>query len=362
MIFVKNYISNLLQLLIRPLLSCSKMTTKNVLYVNLSLPLGDFVSRIKTINSLRPLDHDSVMYLVCDNRFHNLERYFNESIKILYINTKLYKYNPIYRIEVLNKIRNLDLKLTINLSVDRGMISDEITLLSGALAKVGVFKKNLFLSYRFEKINNSLYTHLFQPISKNEYEQMDEMKDYLIANHLFESIYNTPAEKKSQKGLKKNIVIAPFSSRNFQSWPIHNYLALSKFLNTEARVTWIGIPIVKNQNTPKGIVNETGAKNLDKLFGLIKEADLFIGNDSGLSHIAMFFDVPAIILLGGGAFGQFFPNKLSKQNVFLYEELECFNCLWKCVHLSNICLTRISVESVLKTVKARLYENTSSLS
>lgn len=325
---------------------------ENVLLVNLSLPLGDFVSRINFINGITLRNTETRLYLVCDARFKPLSRFFNKTIQVIFIDTVSYKYNPLIRIRVLNELRKLNLNSAFNISVDRGMISDEVTTLCGAYQKIGILKKNIYLSKTFEKINNVRYTNFFAPSSFNEYEIMDQISGNNFYGLGFALNSNVGNEKKVYNS--KYVVIAPFASKKNQSWPLHKYLLLADGLASRINVKLIGMPFLEETFNNQDITNLTGKSDIGYLFDLIKEASLFIGNDSGLTHVAMLFNTPSIVLLGGGAFEQFFPNNYSTNMEFIYKKMKCYNCNWNCRFATNICLTEIDVNSVSEIAEKTL--------
>jgi ADP-heptose:LPS heptosyltransferase len=94
--------------------------------------------------------------------------------------------------------------------------------------------------------------------------------------------------------------------------------------------------------------------NLNAFAETIAVAKLVLTVETATAHLATAFDRPAVILIGGGHFGEFSPWRRSARQVWLTERLNCFGCDWRCVQTEPYCLTRITASAVERTV-AHLY-------
>ena len=97
------------------------------------------------------------------------------------------------------------------------------------------------------------------------------------------------------------------------------------------------------------IKNLAGIAGLNEIPSLIKNASLFVGNDSGLSHIAFKAGTPMIAIIGGGNFNRYFPYMENKKRIFFYNTLECFNCEWECRFNERFCLTQVKFDDVFNS-------------
>lgn len=88
---------------------------------------------------------------------------------------------------------------------------------------------------------------------------------------------------------KPGIVIHPFSGSKQKNWPLATYQTLATKL--PGKVVWLAGPEEEL----------AGARHFDDLYALarwMKGARLFIGNDSGITHLAAAIGVPALALFG----------------------------------------------------------------
>ena len=95
---------------------------------------------------------------------------------------------------------------------------------------------------------------------------------------------------------------------------------------------------------------------------LIGNANLVITNDSGPLHLSIAHNVPVLCALGGGQFKQFapYPNNLSSRNtVFVYKDMKCFNCDWHCHYKKGMaepfkCVNDITLDDATRALDSLL--------
>lgn len=94
--------------------------------------------------------------------------------------------------------------------------------------------------------------------------------------------------------------------------------------------------------------NVAGQLSLRETFVAISMCDCFVGNDSGLLHIASAVDVPYV-----GIFGPTIPHKtapLSSRSRVLYKKADCAPCKHRDCPLDHRCMKSISVQEVSEAV------------
>lgn len=93
---------------------------------------------------------------------------------------------------------------------------------------------------------------------------------------------------------RKNLLIAPCSSKKEKDWSPENYATIAQFaLAHNINVILCGSPSAYEMETAEKIqqlvpncINLTGKTSLKQLAGLIRQADLVLSSDSGPAHIA----------------------------------------------------------------------------
>ncbi len=90
---------------------------------------------------------------------------------------------------------------------------------------------------------------------------------------------------------------------------------------------------------PDKAINMAGETDSDLLtfLCLVNDAAFYFGSETGALHIACALSIPTITILGGGAFGRFFPYGAPEKNRIAYDpEIKCKSDGWLCsVNLSQ---------------------------
>lgn len=168
---------------------------------------------------------------------------------------------------------------------DQGNVAHLLARLSGAQVCVGPQTSHVRL--------NAL---LQQRIAMEETEAVAS-HNWRIARSKFELPEVMPAPDLSAFGSDASgaIVIHAGASREYQRWPMKNFVELANRLAKTQAVRWI------TQADDAGLsdaVQRVKTKSLDELVRLIAGAKLFVGNNSGPIHIASACSTPGVILIG----------------------------------------------------------------
>jgi len=165
------------------------------------------------------------------------------------------------------------------------------------------------------------------------------------------------------------VAVHPGAVRPEKRWPAERFAAVAKWLVEEcaAWVVLLGTPgeaglldeIVRMAEA-KGRVLALPGLNLKQAAALLKRARLFVGNDSGLMHLAAVLDVPLVAVFGPGAPWLTGPWTSAPYQVVL-EEFPCRPCRQRffaeCQPASSgkpPCLEAVGVEKVVQAAFAVL--------
>jgi ADP-heptose:LPS heptosyltransferase/GT2 family glycosyltransferase len=91
---------------------------------------------------------------------------------------------------------------------------------------------------------------------------------------------------------------------------------------------------------------------LPVLAGLLADAKLYFGNDTGAMHLAAALDVPVVAVFGGGTWPRFVPT--ARRGVAVVQPLPCFACGWDCAFGDAPCLNRITAADAIGAIDAIL--------
>jgi len=345
----------------------------NILFINTG-QIGDLMISTVIINNIDSLtDKGRTVYFLLKEEYTELYSGFGNKIKLIPWNYKKYKYNLFYRVRFLISLRSLNLKYCFNLTAARGVTVDELALLSGA-EKIYALNSNFkYLEKLFGIQLDKLYSNILAKSTNNEYEKhLEVLKIFSETNSFRGTTLTISPDKFSALEAKLNfdintkyIVISPFSDSEIKNWSANNFhelvtLILKNF--SYLLIILIGkgsqrSRIAKLFPEASQILNLAGELTISESAIIVKNASIFIGNDSGFTHIAKAFQINTIALIGGGSNGYFLPYNVKNNEYYFYHQTECFRCEWRCKHKRPYCLTEISVISVYKTIEELLYEH-----
>jgi hypothetical protein len=345
-----------------------QLKPKNLLFIN-SGQIGDLIiSSLILENPDIFIKYEKIIFLF-KNEYLELFRDYKGPIEIKGYDYFRYKYSIIYKIRLLHDLREIGFNKSINLSAARGILNDEITLLVNA-NECYCLNSNLkyFGNYWGDKLN-SYYTKILTRETLNEYDKHLELLKFLnqdtskVPNVFNKYLFNTNKKIKFDISFvhQKIICIAPLSSSGERDWGQNNFERLIQKLNDQYHIILIGsehqeekLLSIKSYSTNVSVL--AGRLQLNALPSLIMKCDLFIGLDSGLSHLALKLNIPMIAIIGGGQFNRFFPWGLCNHSIFLYHKLDCFGCEWRCIKEKPYCISNITVDQVYQAVISLLNE------
>jgi heptosyltransferase-2 len=130
-------------------------------------------------------------------------------------------------------------------------------------------------------------------------------------------------------------LVHPFSAVTERGWPLENFAALAGRLSRETgcRVIIAGGP--KDVETFRhvrhlfgdSIIDLVGSCSLRETIAVLKRCALFVGNDSGIMHLAAAAGVPLVALFGPQSPVKFGP--WGKRATVVYKALPCSPCRQK---------------------------------
>lgn len=357
----KGIVSILNYLLLKIIVSIFNTRTiyeKTIAIIN-SEQIGDIILTIDFLNSVSNNNFYKNKLAIIQDKYQDVFNSININFKLITYNKQNFRYNIIYKIKIILALRKYNIDVILNISPVRGNLNDEITLLSGSKSKIAtnfssVFKSRLSLCYY-----NKKYSYILTDNFQSEYLKLTLLLDRLNITYT-----------KSKRPFKVNticnltllgtsnyVVIAPATTNNIKNWDKSSFLMLANKFSESMQIVYIGTKnqnniinyLNKNTNNSIAFINEL---SFPDLINLIAGSKLFIGLDSGLTHVALYLEIPLVAIIGGGGFGKFFPYREYNNAKFLYHQLQCFGCNWHCIYGSPNCINLVSVESAFQACKS----------
>lgn len=196
------------------------------------------------------------------------------------------------------------------------------------------------------------YLHLLQKLGL----QVDEQPFFL---KLPEKYIEAGGEHLKRAGLdptRPAIAIKPGSSFGAaRVWPVTRQEELiKKLLEKDLQVALIGSPSSQSiSRTLKAsadgrVADLAGSLSLEETAGVIASSKVYVGNDSGLTHLANFLGTPVV-----GLYGPTDPHLSGPSqapSVALKKVVPCSPCSYRACPYDHRCLNSIEVEEVLDVI------------
>jgi len=182
-----------------------------------------------------------------------------------------------------------------------------------------------------------------------------------ITDYLLEPVTGITRSIKLQPALplpadtQQYLLLHPGSGHPRKNWPEENFLLLAEELRPEIPVQILLGPA---EETSLSFWEKGGWKEKvilsstpEKLMEALKAARLFLGNDSGVTHLAAATGLPTLAIFGPTDPAVWAPR--GKKVCLLYKKTRCSPCLpaTRISHCRQECLRQISVADVVSAVR-----------
>jgi ADP-heptose:LPS heptosyltransferase len=153
------------------------------------------------------------------------------------------------------------------------------------------------------------------------------------------------------------IAISPFAKQKHKCWPVENYRQLGCALQSRlpgVRLIVVGGPEdehlgdVLTKKWGGKSVNFAGKASILQSAEIIRRCKLFVGNDSGPSHLAAAVGIPVVTVFSSFVFPELWRPWGPKSRIIRHSvpcEF-CFTENGKCPKGTNVCIDEISVDEV----------------
>lgn len=203
-----------------------------------------------------------------------------------------------------------------------------------------------------------ILNYILKLLAHNKLIDNDSLPEKEYYDYLTKELENTKAQDTASK-----IIIHPGSGSTRKNWPASNFIEVFRNLESEGISSEIIIgpaeyDLVENfkKYLPLNSKIHNPAKLLE-LAPLLKQSSGFIGNDSGISHLAAFMGIPAIVI-----FGPSNPKRWKPFGRFvevLRSQTDCIPCFETgkpdCKEIK--CLSGITPEIVVNTLYLSLLKH-----
>jgi ADP-heptose:LPS heptosyltransferase len=334
--------------------------------------IGDFVIFSPMLKYYKKLYFDYSITLLVNKVDKELAERFDDCEKIIYFDRKKFNDNIFYRRELLLAIKKQGWDIAIYPAYSREPMGDCLIKISGAKQRIGFDGDLSNISAGQKGKSEGHYTKLIK-INSNIIPETEKNRKFTEAlgvkvdNDIPLFIPSESDNREAERILLKNnigdnvkfVVVHPGAGDVGRMWPLDKYCQLIEWLKGEKKLEiiicgseserYLAERIRQKIDFP--IVDIVGKTSLPVLASIFKKSYLFVGNDTGPTHLAVAVGASTVCLIGGGHPGRYFPLENSDRNKFVYHMMPCFGCKWFCKYDVAKCVQDITLLQVLEAVK-----------
>lgn len=198
------------------------------------------------------------------------------------------------------------------------------------------------------------------PVTDDYLESWSTAEELKKADELLASEGFAPGERFA--------IIHPFAAIPQRGWHLEDFARLAALLGEDGlRVAVLGAPrergiFEQSRDLFNGCADLVGKNDLRTSMALLRRAALFVGNDSGIMHLAAAAGTPLVALFGPQSPVKFGP--WSERARIIYKQFPCSPCRQKFFtecepsqRMKPACMEAISVEDVLTACRELLEGN-----
>ena len=324
-----------------------------ILFIQPRVGIGDFILFLPFIRAIAANEKDSEIYILTKKRTAADQILLHEkNIKIIFIESAV---NTDRKQNTIKEFFNLK-NLIKSYSFEKAFILHQscryalLCKLAG-IKKIFGYGRNfqfLFLSplsfdKNFFNKNFSIYDEAFKFTKKIiNNQEFDKNAEIIVSNK-----EKGDLNSKYKFDKQKNIIIGIGGSGPTVKWPIKNWIALIDYLNKNFNTNFLIAGGKKDEENFSFIQKNLNIKNIFSVCNLnIRDAliamsfgSFFIGNDSGMHHIAAALKINTLVLVGST------PLNYTKYSTFMNQIIPDD---YQDVGHSSDAMKYISVENVIK--------------
>lgn len=291
------------------------------------------------------------------------DRYDN--VAIIGINLRKFEYNFLYRCKLSYFLGKQELLYCIhptfaepNLYIYNKLFSENYIRYEGEpffypLLQSKV-KNEKVIPNRYKNTNVNILNHHLQIYNHiTESDTNISSIDTEIENFFSSYLYPKPTMKLP----KKYIVILTDGSVPERKFSTKQWQSLLDILPKEIAVVQLGKNVLSLNH--KNLINLINKTTLIESMSIIKNADIAIGNETGLTHFAYLNRVFTVVILGGGHYGRFLPLPFDFHVTPVIFNMDCFECGWHCDKIDGSdlkqypCIENISINNIIKVLEVK---------
>jgi heptosyltransferase-1 len=238
-----------------------------------------------------------------------------------------------------------------------------MTYLSGAPTRIGLGStegSSLLMTHVVPRDSSDL------PQVASEYRYIAEELDLDVSDFRLDVVLSREDEDSARRIIKEEgltdgyAVICPFTTRDWKHWFEDRWASLVDRIRADLGLTTVILGGPDDQEADRRIrqavdgkvVSLVGQTSLSEAAALVKFANLLVGVDTGLTHIASAFERPTVALFGSNIP---YSEPPAKRTRIILHRLECTPCKhYPTCDGDYTCMRLITVDEVLNEARTAL--------
>ena len=150
------------------------------------------------------------------------------------------------------------------------------------------------------------------------------------------------------------VLMAPGAADSAKRWLPQGFAAVADYLSETHKVVFVGddkdVDIVGEiqRNMKSSSISLAGKINLRQLAYVLKKCSWAITHDSGVMHLASYFNVPLVVLWGPTSLEKYAP--WSQKSVIVRRNENCVRCQNPKLKKAHNCMTFIEIKDVIDAI------------
>ena len=334
--------------------------------------IGDMVlfhQALAVYSDVFEIPKSDITVLGCESWSSVADQIF-EGYSLIFIDEHAFARHPFYRFKIGLMVRRLNVEITVCDSYfRRAMMADSLVWISAA--------NNTIVSLPFiNEPTRTEFTYYLSQVDKiidtGPYPTHELIRHYHFLSSLADREILPLAPSLSWReqvplvnGSSPYVVLNPGSNEYGRRWPFERYLNVADLLLKLG----YSVVIVGGRGEYSGdhleifgedkrMIDLRGKTDLPELMNILEHAAGSVSNDTGPAHLSIALGTPTVVIVGGGHFGSFvpYPKHITPPHVrFVYEEMSCYQCFWRCHKRANKsevfpCVSAVTEKKVINMV------------
>lgn len=339
--------------------------------------IGDFFLWLDHARIIRKYYADAEVTLLCSKLWRDAAEKLLDYDRVIPFEGYRFLTNWKYRRDLLQYLKEYAYDIVIQPRCSRDFIlEDQITRFCSAPENIAFRSSKRSFNPPLMKVSDKWYNQL--------YSLPDEVTGEKAINEFFTGklTEQTGHEVKQQLHQEKTIpplveipgewtkrpyfIIIPGAADPGRRWPPEKFADAVNQLQQNHQVRCIicgsesdktAAKIIIEENKSDKLLDLTGKTTILQLVELIRKSEFVLSNDTGAVHIASYFGIKSVCILGGGHWGRFLPyDDDTSSPSCAFHQLNCYRCDWKCIYprASNkpyFCVQSVNVSDVLEAAE-----------